>query len=227
MQGDDPNLPALITIARALGELREQVVFVGGAIAGQLITDPLAEGIRPTTDVDAIVEARMAQFHRIEQQVAACGFARAVDSDVICRWIHRDSGVAFDLMPVDASVLGFSNRWYGYAMETARPLELVEGLSIRVATAVAFIAMKLEAFASRGAGDILASHDLEDVLHIVDAREELATELEAAPPRLRQAVAQAFSQLFSQPDFVNALPGLIPEPERAGLVTGRLRRMAG
>ncbi len=54
----DPNLPHLLAIAEALGELREQVVFVGGSTAGLLLTDPLAAGVRPTLDVDAIVERR-------------------------------------------------------------------------------------------------------------------------------------------------------------------------
>lgn len=31
MRHDDPNLPVLRTIAEALGELRERMVFVGGA----------------------------------------------------------------------------------------------------------------------------------------------------------------------------------------------------
>lgn len=138
---------------------------------GLLLTDPAAEGVRPTVDVDAIVEAgTLPQFHRIEAEVAARGFARAVDSGAICRWRHRASGVLFDLMPVDAGVLGFSNPWYADAVRTAMPVTLGEGVQIHVVAAPAFVATKLEAFASRGAGDILASHDLEDVLNVVDGR---------------------------------------------------------
>lgn len=70
MQADDPNLPYLRSIAQALGELREQVVFVGGAVAGLLVTDPLADPVRATRDVDAVVNASRAMFHRIEQAVA-------------------------------------------------------------------------------------------------------------------------------------------------------------
>ncbi|MCD9028568.1 hypothetical protein LDO26_10155 [Luteimonas sp. BDR2-5] len=226
MRRDDPNLPYLRVIAEALGDLREQVVFVGGAVAGLLVTDPLAEGVRATRDVDAIVEAGLARFHRIEEQVAERGFARDMESGVVCRWVHRESGVLFDLMPVQPDVLGFSNRWYRYAVDTAVPFNLAPGLSIRLANAVAFVATKLEAFAGRGAGDILASHDLEDVLNIVDGREELADELAASPTALREAVATAFAGLLSHPDFANALPGLIAEPERAGIVEARLRGMS-
>ena len=42
--------------AAALGELRDEVVFVGGATVGLWITDPAAPPPRPTVDVDVIVE---------------------------------------------------------------------------------------------------------------------------------------------------------------------------
>lgn len=226
MRADDPNLPDLRRIAEALGELREQVVFVGGAVAGLLVTDPLADPVRATRDVDAVVNASRATFYRIEEQVAARGFARDVSSEVICRWVHKASGVLFDLMPVQPEVLGFSNRWYPYAVETAMPVDLGDRVTIRLVSAVAFVATKLEAFAGRGGGDFLTSHDLEDILNIVDGREELAEELAAAPAALRQAVAAAFAALLANQDFVNVLPGLIAEPARAGLVMDRLRDLS-
>ena len=74
------------------------------------------------------------------------------------------------------------------------------------------------------ASEAHASHDIEDVLNIVDGREELAQEMAAAPADLRQAVAVAF-HLLANPDFANALPGLIAEPERARLVMQRLKTM--
>ncbi|SHM30245.1 hypothetical protein [Rhizobacter sp. OV335] len=64
MRADDPNLPHLRRIAEALGDLREQVVFVGGAVAGLLVTDPLADSVRATRDVDAVVNANRSTFHR-------------------------------------------------------------------------------------------------------------------------------------------------------------------
>lgn len=226
MRANDPNLPYLRQIAEALGDLREQVVFVGGAVAGLLVTDPLADSVRATRDVDAVVNANRAMFHRIEQAVAQRGFARDVQSDVICRWIHKESGVLFDLMPVQPEVLGFSNRWYPYAVETAESVELNPGLNIRLVSAVGFIATKLEAFAGRGAGDFLTSHDIEDVLNIVDGREELMAEMADAPTDLRQAVASAFQKLLSDPDFENVLPELIAESDRADLIMHRLKAMS-
>jgi len=226
MRANDPNLPYLRQIAEALGELRELVVFVGGAVAGLLVTDPLADTVRATRDVDAVVNANRATFHRIEEAVAAHGFARDISSDVICRWVHKRSGVLFDLMPVQPEVLGFTNRWYPYAIETAVTLDLGQSVTIRLVNAVAFVATKLEAFASRGGGDFMSSHDLEDVLNIVDGREELADEMASAPTELRQAVAAALAQLVKNPDFENVLPGLIAEPDRTRLVMDRLKALS-
>lgn len=225
MRANDPNLPHLRAVAVALGDLREQLVFVGGAVAGLLVTDPLADSVRATRDVDAVVNTSRAQFHRVEAQVAQRGFVRDVGSDVICRWVHKESGVLFDLMPVQPEVLGFTNRWYPYAVETATHVDLGEGLTIRLASAVAFVATKLEAFAGRGGGDFMASHDLEDVLNIVDGRDELIAEVAAAPADVRQAVGAAFDALLAHPDFANVLPGLLAEPERSDLVLERLRKL--
>ncbi len=226
MLRNDPNLPRLCVIAQALGDLREQVVFLGGAVAGLLVTDPLAEGVRATVDVDAVVQAKRVQFHRMQRELARRGFREDADSGVICRWIHRDSGVVFDLMPENPDVLGFANHWYPYAVATAQRVALGDGLHIRLATAVAFVATKMEAFASRGRGDVLASHDLEDVLNIVDGREELVRELAEAVPDVRHALAQAFADLLARPGFLDVLPGLIAEPERVDVVARRLRAMA-
>lgn len=226
MRLDDPNLQNLRAIAEALGVLRDRVVFVGGATAGLLVTDPAAERVRATKDIDAIVEAEFAQFRRIEEEVAALGFVHHMASGVICRWIHHESGIQFDLMPVDPKVLGFTNRWYRYAIDTAQTIELKNGLVIRMVTALAFVATKLDAFANRGNGDIVASHDIEDVLNIVDGREELAGELEASPPQVRNAVRAAFNELLQHRDFANALPGLIADADRTDVVMQRLRAMA-
>lgn len=227
MRRPDPNLPHLLAIARALGELREQVVFIGGSTAGLLLTDPLAEGVRPTLDVDAVVEAHdLINFYRIEAQLEQRGFMRDAGSGVICRWKHKPSGVVFDLMPVDAAVLGFSNRWYGEAVATAQPLQLADGVVIRVVAAPAFVATKLEAFLNRGKGDFLVSHDLEDVLNVVDGRDELMDELQHASTPLQDFVADTFAGLLTKPDFINCLPGLVAEADRAGVVRDRLEQIA-
>ncbi|MCS3845565.1 hypothetical protein GGR70_000500 [Xanthomonas campestris] len=69
MRPDDPNLPHLLVIADALGELREHVVFLGGAVVGLLVSDPLAENVRATYDVDAVVNLDWSRFRGMEESV--------------------------------------------------------------------------------------------------------------------------------------------------------------
>jgi hypothetical protein len=69
MNANDPNVALLELVAERLGDaLREKMVFVGGAVAGLLITDPAMPAIRPTEDVDLIFEALvLADYHRFEK----------------------------------------------------------------------------------------------------------------------------------------------------------------
>ena len=226
-QRRDPNRPRLTTIARALGEaLCDRLVFVGGSVAGLLLDDPAAGEVRATIDVDAIVHAGLAAFHAVEEHVAQRGFVRDVDSGVICRWRHRDSGIVFDLMPIDADVLGFSNRWYPLAVQTAEDHDLGDGIRIRSIAAPAFVATKLEAFVTRGRGDALASHDLEDILNVVEGRPGLGEELRSADPELRATVQMHFRKLLSQTNFTENLGGLVSDPDLAPVILSRLREIA-
>ena len=86
-------------------------------------------------------------------------------------------------MPALERVLGFSNRWYRIARKESEERELPGGVRIRAVSAPLFLATKTEAFRSRGRGDFVASHDLEDIIAVVDGRPTLADEVKLAPAR--------------------------------------------
>lgn len=182
--------------------------------------------MRTTLDVDAVVVAdSLSQFYAIERRLSARGFMRNPQDEVICRWQHKISGLNFDLMPVADHILGFTNPWYEEAVRTAIRITIGAGLEIRCVNAPAFVATKLVAYINRGRRDFLTSHDLEDVLNLVDGRVQLADEMLGASDALRTSVSRTLTELLAHPDFANVLPGLLAEPERAGLVLDRLRRM--
>lgn len=177
MNPNDPNVVLLELVAARLGEkLRGDQVFCGGAVAGLLTTDPASPAIRPTEDVDLIVKVlTLAGYHRIEQALAKQGFAHDMSAEApVCRW--RADKVAVDVMPTLDTLLGFSNRWYPLALETATPVALPSGAFIRLVQAPIFLGTKLEAFAGRGNNDYLFSPDLGDLLSVVDGRDALVTE---------------------------------------------------
>jgi hypothetical protein len=227
MRREDPNREYLLIVADAIGDLCNEIVFVGGSVAGLLLTDAVADGVRATKDVDAVVEATtLSQYHQAEKKLAVSGFKRDIGSEVICRWRHAGTGVLFDLMPTDPAILGFSNSWYPEALNTAMRMRLSERIEIRVISGPAFVATKLEAFMSRGGGDILSSHDLEDILNVVDGRPSIVEELSAASEALQKFVRQTFGALLARPDLENYLPGLLSDGNRTAVVLSRLKMMA-
>jgi predicted nucleotidyltransferase len=208
---NDPNVALLETVANRLGKaLRNRLVFVGGAVVGLLITDPAMPSIRPTQDVDLIAEVlARADFYELENLLRAQGFAQDLRPDApICRW--QVDHVTVDVMPTLQGILGFTNRWYDLAVSTAQPIILPSGTTIHVVRAPVFIATKLEAFAGRGGGDYLFSHDLGDLLSVVDGRDTLLDEYAACPPALRAYLAQSIGSFLTKRAFIEALPGHLP-----------------
>ena len=102
------------------------------------------------------------------------------------------------------TVLGFSNRWYPAAIETAQTYEIA-GLDVRVVTPALFIATKLEAFHGRGGGDVFASHNLEDIIAVVDGRPEIVDDVAAAPGDVRGYIGREIQVLLESRDFTEAL----------------------
>jgi hypothetical protein len=91
---------------------------------------------------------------------------------------------------------------------------------------VYFCATKLGAFASRGKGDYMASHDLEDLLSVIDGRPELVREIQSAPLDVLAYIASEFRTLLDTEAFVDALPGhLHPDAASQGRVGTILDRM--
>lgn len=209
MNPADPNIQRIEFVAHALGDLRAELVLVGGCAASLLINAPTTPPPRVTYDVDMIAEVTaLHNYHALEEQFALLGFRRDMSPDApICRW--RLGEVAVDLMPTDGAVLGFSNRWYPLAAASATRLALPSGNEINLISTPAFLATKFEAFRTRGRGDLLMSHDLEDIINVVEGRLAIEAEIEASEPVLHAYLAAQFAELVALPDFRNVLPGLV------------------
>lgn len=204
-----PNLELLIEAAGLLIPLLDELVFVGGCTTGLLITDEGAGDVRPTFDVDAITEiTSYADYAHFSERLRKLGFTEDTSEGApLCRWLNGDTKL--DVMPLDETILGFSNRWYEGALQSAQEYELGTGLQIRVVTAPYFCATKIEAFRGRGKGDYLSSHDLEDLITVVDGRSELVYELRSAPHDVRSYIAEAIDQMLKTNQFIDALPGYL------------------
>jgi hypothetical protein len=146
---------------------------------------------------------------------------------VVCRWAI--DGMKLDVMPTDAQILGFSNRWYAGAARTGVERG-VGAVTIRVVTAPYFLATKLEAFASRGGGDFWASADIQDIVAIADGRGELVDEVQRAPGDVRTYIAEQIGRWLREDRVADMVAGhLLPDEAsqgRAGLVIDRFAAIA-
>jgi hypothetical protein len=184
----NPNMALLVGMARAMGPLCDQVVFVGGCATGLLVDDAGLMDVRPTEDVDAIVEvASLAGYHRLAEQLMQRGFKQTMeDNTPPFRWYWNR--MQLDLVPLDEKVLGFANPWYRVGFEAALVSEVAQGLKLRHLSAPHFLATKFEAFKDRGQNDVYLSHDLEDIMTVIEGRSTVVLESGAAEADVRKHV---------------------------------------
>jgi hypothetical protein len=78
------------------------------------------------------------------------------------------------------------------------------------------LATKLEAWNGRGGGDHLRSHDLEDVIVLVDGRAEIVDEVGDAPDDLVSFLAREITTLLDHPRFLETIDGTVVGLGRGG-----------
>lgn len=209
--------------AQELAPFLDEVAFVGGATVALWITDQGAPEPRVTKDVDLVVEvASRLAWYDFEKRLRAHGLRHDTSSSVICRW--RAGGpedeLLVDLMPGDAAILGFDNRWQRPALDHAKTLSLPSGQRIRAISPPYLLATKLEAWSGRGGGDHLRSHDLEDIIALVDGRAEIVDEVGDAPGDLVSFLSREITTLLDQPRFLETIDGTVVGFGRGGSGSG-------
>ncbi len=222
----NPNLSLLLALAHALGHLRERVVFVGGCVTGLLVTNPVVTDVRSTEDVDSIIEiASLAGYHALRPELAKLGFTQTIeDNTPPSLWLRE--GMQLDLVPLDEKVLGFANVWYRTGFANAILSEPEPGSRLKHLSAPYFLATRFEAYKDRGRNDVYASHDLEDIIAVVDGRAELYDELTQASADVKAYVVSNIHALMEHPEITNAMSGIVLRPIRVPVVLQRLRAIA-
>ena len=223
------QIDRVVEAATLLGDLADEVVFVGGSAAGLLIDDPAIPDVRPTMDIDVIVEiGTRGDYYRLQERLREKDFREAVDEPVLCRYRH--GSIILDVMPTDPDILGFTNRWYDDAARNSQTLE-IDGVTLRAVTPAYFLATKLEAFHGRGKRDFMASHDMEDIIAVLDGRLEIVEDVRDAAEDVRQYLADQFAALLDDGDFLDALSGHLPgdaaSQQRLPLLISRIEEIAG
>ncbi|EHQ24553.1 hypothetical protein [Mucilaginibacter paludis] len=189
------NLVRIQAVHRALEEMAGQVVYVGGATVS-LYTDRLSGEVRPTDDVDILIELLSYKgYAAIEEKLRSKGFVNDWESGVICRYkIH---GVVVDVMPTSDQILGFANRWYTPGFASAIDYVIEEDYIVKIFSPEYFLATKLEAFNNRGKRDGRTSTDFEDIVYVLNNRSAIWDELKATRGPLKDFLVGSFTNLLN------------------------------
>lgn len=203
------NINMLHTVARGLDYLLPHVVFVGGSVTELYATDPAATEIRPTDDVDCVIElVSYSSLNDLEENLRKLKFANDTESGIICRWKY--AGLQVDIMPNDASILGFSNQWYKKGMTHILNYTFADGINICYFEPAYFLASKFVALNNRGGNDWRGSTDFEDIIYVLDNRTILLDELKTADKEVVSFLKYEYDTLVSKSNFVELIACSMP-----------------
>lgn len=193
------NLAALKTVAEALSQLRQKVVFVGGSVVELYCDDPARGEARPTDDIDVVVEIVSRGTHAdFEEELRQIGFRHDIESGINCRFKYND--IIVDIMPTDAQILGFTNRWYKAGINNTISAFLDEKIAIEIFSLPYFLASKAEALKSERRGaDFRFNSDFEDIIYIFDNCTTIFQDILQAENEIRTYLINELSQLLERP----------------------------
>lgn len=196
MQNKTINTKVIAKVAKALKELNNEIVFVGGAVISLYTDDPAADEIRPTGDIDLMVKlSSFSEWNQLNAKLLELGFTPNPDSKIICNYLYED--VEIDIMPSQDSQIGISNSWYAPGLSSIIEKKL-DDVVVRLLSAPYFIATKFEAFHNRGK-DYRTSHDFEDIIYVIDHCEDIVELMKNAEDPLKTFLTNEIKTILNNP----------------------------
>jgi hypothetical protein len=223
------NTFILETIAKGLGEILNQFVFVGGTVVELYASSDTYQEARQTDDVDCVVEVTsLANYYVLEEKLRQLGFKDDMFEDgPICRKLYK--GIKVDVMPTEEHILKFSNRWYKEGFSNAQNHVLTSSTTIKILPVSYFIASKLEAFFSSSRAhnnDVYASHDFEDIIYILDNCDNIIEQIQTTNDSVKSYIQGKFDFLHKNKPLIYALSGILRDDENEVKVLKIIERIS-
>lgn len=221
------NLKVVEKVALALGELNQEVVYVGGAVVSLYVTDSGAEQPRPTKDIDISVQvSSYAQMDNLREQLSRKRIYPAPTETVMYRYSFED--ILIDFIPFEETPLGPTNKWLKPGFEKAYPIKIGK-TEIRILPVSLYLTTKWEAFNNRG-GDPRMSHDFEDIIYVIDNNLELVDDTMRAEEPVRKFLAEMANSILSDPskdEIIECHLNPFTAKERKQLIMDKLHAIQG
>lgn len=214
-------------IAMALGSLNEQVVYVGGAVVSLYINDPSADDVRPTKDLDLTIKiASLGQLEALREALIHRGFIQSAGDSVMCRFRYDD--VLVDVMATEPIGWAPGNRWFKQGFDLAWSHHL-DDMQIRLLPLSYFLATKFDAFFDRGAHDVWASHDYEDIVYLFNHVSDITAHVLNSESRVQSYLVDCAGKILDNARLKEAIVGHLyyeSRDERLQIILGKLKAIA-
>lgn len=225
MQYRNIDIYALDEVAAGLKELKNQMIFVGGAVVSLYTDDEVANEIRPTEDIDLTINLlNYKNWTQMQERLSELGFYPDPFGHTICRYKYK--GIAVDIMPADDSELGPSNKWYSLGFNDLLKVNVGKE-NIQILPAPCYLSTKFEAFKDRGS-DYRTSHDIEDIIHVFDNRANIVEEILHSDKRIFQFLKEELLNIKSKGLLEDVLLAHMPpllRDKRLPIVVNKINRI--
>ena len=201
--------PFVKQIAMELSWLQLSPVFIGGSVLGFYLDAFGRSQLRTTLDVDIIIPA-VTTYHlwtQLEDQLRKKLWIPTQDGP-ICRY-RSPTGILVDFLPKQPNILGFAGMWYEDISKAPQTV-VIDDISIQIAQPAHFLATKIEAFWDRGMQDPILSHDLEDIISLIDGCTDLLSSIHNQNPTIRLWIQEKMAFISEQDWFQDAVMGNLP-----------------
>lgn len=224
-QDSQLNLDVVAQVATALGDLNNEVVYIGGAVISIYATEPGADLPRVTEDIDVCVQvSTFAQMEELREQLASKSIYPDPQGAHMYRYNYK--GIAIDFIPFEETAFDPTNSWLKPGFEKAYKTT-VGGVEIAVLPVSLFLATKWEAFNRRGS-DPRYSHDFEDIIYVLDNNEEVVSDINNATATLKKTLKSMSSFILEHPnsnEIIECHINQITSMERGSFITETLQEI--
>lgn len=225
MENRTINIAVVAEVAKALRELKNQMVFIGGAVVSLYADDPAADEIRPTADIDMTINLmNFSNWVRMQERLAELGFYPDPYGHAICSYKYKN--IPVDIMPAEDGPLGPTNKWYKLGFENLWTVKAADE-EIQILSAPAYLATKFEAFNGRG-HDYRISHDFEDIIYLIDNRMTIVPEIEQAHPEIQDYLKKELTKILENSHLEEILSAHLHPlviDERYPVVLGKMKEI--
>lgn len=195
MENRTINIAVVAEVAEALQDIKQEMVFVGGAVVSLYTDDLAADEIRPTQDIDMTLNIiNLSHWEKVQTQLGALGFHPDPFGHVICSYKYKD--IPVDIMATEDGPLGPANPWYKIGFKNLWTAK-AKDQEIKILSAPCYLATKFEAFNDRGS-DYRTSHDIEDIVYVLDNRISIVEEIANDDERIANFIKEQLQNITNK-----------------------------